>query len=301
MRTAALLTAAAALPLAVSAAGTLGFALGDKNGDGSCKVTSDYAKDFTALKGSTSLVRMYAASECSSAEQVLPAASSAGFKVVLGVWPDTEASYAADKAALQSALSSTSNAAAVYGITVGSEALYRGSLTAEQLLSNINDIKKTFPGMKVGTADSWNKYQDGTADPLIKGGVTFFMTNAFAYWQGQELTNATHTYLDDIFQAFTHIQNVAGTTDVELWIGETGWPGSGGTNYGAAIAGTQNAATYFQSAVCATLNWDFNVFFFEAFDEPWKPASVGDSGNAEDETHWGAYTVERVAKYATGC
>ena len=32
-------------------------------------------------------------------------------------------------------------------------------------------MKKAFPDIKVGTADSWNKYQDGTADALITGGV----------------------------------------------------------------------------------------------------------------------------------
>ena len=73
-------------PLFVSAAGTLGFALGDKKPDGSCKFTQDYEDDFDALKASTSIVRTYSASECNTAQQILPAASVKGFKVVLGVW-----------------------------------------------------------------------------------------------------------------------------------------------------------------------------------------------------------------------
>ena len=85
--------------------------------------------------------------------------------------PDTDDAYNADKSALQSALSSSANKGAVYAITVGSEALYRGSLTASALLDKINDMKTTFPGVLVGTADSWNKFQDGTADPIIQGGV----------------------------------------------------------------------------------------------------------------------------------
>lgn len=83
--------------------------------------------------------------------------------------PDTPASYKQDKEALQKYI--PQNADAVYAITVGSEALYRGDLTAEELLDRISDMKKAFPKIKVGTADSWNKYQDGTADPLITGGV----------------------------------------------------------------------------------------------------------------------------------
>ena len=52
--------------------------------------------------------------------------------------------------------------------------------------------------------------------------------NAFGYWQGQLISNATATYLDDLQQAFGHIQDVAGsTTSIELWNGETGWPTDG--------------------------------------------------------------------------
>ena len=94
-------------------------------------------------------------------------------KLMLMVYdrPDTDDAYNLDKTALQSALSDSSNAGAVYAITVGSEALYRGSLTAQALLSKIMDMQSTFPSMKIGTADSWNKFQDGTADPIIQGGV----------------------------------------------------------------------------------------------------------------------------------
>ena len=52
--------------------------------------------------------------------------------------------------------------------------------------------------------------------------------NAFAYWQGQDINNATATYVDDLQQAFGHIQDLAGTSnDIELWNGETGWPTDG--------------------------------------------------------------------------
>jgi glucan 1,3-beta-glucosidase len=49
------------------------------------------------------------------------------------------------------------------------------------------------------------------------------------------------------------------------------------------------------------LEWGVDVFYFEAFDEPWKPDSVGDSGQAMDETHWGLYTADRKIKFDTSC
>lgn len=59
----------------------------------------------------------------------------------------------------------------MYAITVGSETLYRKTFTGVQLLGYINQVKAMFPSVKVGTADSWNKYADGTADAVIQGGV----------------------------------------------------------------------------------------------------------------------------------
>jgi len=53
------------------------------------------------------------------------------------------------------------------------------------------------------------------------------LANAFSYWQGQTIQNASHSYLDDLNQAFGHIQDVAGTLDIEIWNGETGWPTDG--------------------------------------------------------------------------
>ncbi|KAG9534936.1 putative glucan 1,3-beta-glucosidase, partial [Aureobasidium melanogenum] len=189
-------------PLLVSAVGTLGFALGDKKADGSCKFQADYEADFDAIKansGST-IVRIYAASDCNTAQQILPAAQSKGFMVILGVWPDVDSSLQADKQALQTYVPQYHNQ--VYGVTVGSETLYRKTFTGPQLLEKINDVKSVLPqGVKIGTADSWNKFADGTADAVIKGGVDFLLANGFAYWQGSPISNATYTFFDDIQQA----------------------------------------------------------------------------------------------------
>jgi len=172
MRSSILLTNLLTLPLLALAKGNLGFSLGSKKPDGSCKYTADYISDFGAIKsasGST-LVRIYSASDCNCASQILPAAKTAGFRVVLGVWPDTDASLAQDKSALQASVPAFKDQ--VYAVTVGSETLYRGNFTGEELLAKIHDVKGVLPqGVKVGTADSWNKYADGTADAVIKGGV----------------------------------------------------------------------------------------------------------------------------------
>lgn len=76
----------AAAPAVVSARGTLGFSLGDKNADGTCKSTSDYESDFDNLKSLSTLVRTYSGTECDTPQNIIPAAKNKGFKVVLGIW-----------------------------------------------------------------------------------------------------------------------------------------------------------------------------------------------------------------------
>ncbi|KAI9656769.1 MAG: glycoside hydrolase 3 protein [Bathelium mastoideum] len=308
MRVSAIATAlAAAAPVAVLAqnpnalGAKLGFALGTKLADGSCKYTSDYEKDFDAIssQSGSKIVRGYSATDCNFAQQILPAAQNRGFQVILGIWPDEPSSFDADNAAVQQY--ANQYASAVYAVTVGSETLYRGNFTGPELLQKINTVKSGLPkSIKVGTADSWNKYADGTADALVTGGVDILLINAFAYWQDEtveQATGAKNVYFDDMSQAISHIQKLSGsTTSIELWNGETGWPTTGGTNYGVAQANTAWAAEYYSKSVCGMLAWGVGVFYFEAFDESWKPDSVGDNGDAEDEKHWGAMDANRNLK-----
>lgn len=49
------------------------------------------------------------------------------------------------------------------------------------------------------------------------------------------------------------------------------------------------------------LAWGVDVFYFEAFDESWKPLSKGDNGQMMDETHWGMFTADRKPKFDASC
>lgn len=187
----------------------------------------------------------------------------------------------------------------VLAITVGSESLYRGTFTANQLVAKIADMRKAAPQFRYGTADSWNKYNDGTADPVVRV-ADVLLVNAFAYWQGAAINNAVNVFNSDINQAFSHIKAIAGSHKVELWVGETGWP-TQGNQYEAAVPGLQSAEAFYHNGVCAKVKGGVNVFYFEAFDEPWKPDSIGENGQAADEKHWGAMTSDRKPKFSLKC
>lgn len=141
-----------------------------------------------------------------------------------------DASFQKDFAALKSWVHK--HPKQVEAITVGSETLYRGDLTGPQLHKYIGLVAKEFPSISVGTADSWNKFADGTADDLFTTDtedqpmVTYVLANAFAYWQGTAADKAHKTYFDDMSGAMKHIQKIAGKNadKIRVSTGETGWP-----------------------------------------------------------------------------
>ena len=43
--------------------------------------------------------------------------------------------------------------------------------------------------------------------------------------------NASYSLFDDVMQALQTLQTAKGSTDIEFWVGETGWP-TDGSSYG---------------------------------------------------------------------
>jgi glucan 1,3-beta-glucosidase len=168
--------ALAAAPLAVSAGGTLGFAVGNTNADGSCKVQSDFEADMSAIGGNSQskLIRTYSSTDafgnkCNTPSAVLSAAKSSGFQVLLGMWPDSGAYQAEKQAIVDADVSQYGDT--LFGITVGSEGIYRGTYSTNDLVGWISDMSSTFDGVTIGTADSWNGWANGTMDPVIQSGI----------------------------------------------------------------------------------------------------------------------------------
>ncbi|KAH3674974.1 hypothetical protein WICPIJ_009390, partial [Wickerhamomyces pijperi] len=72
-------------------------------------------------------------------------AEDKGFTITLGIWPTPDSTFTAEKEALSSYLPNISKST-IKAFTVGSEALYRGDLTASELANDISEIKKLLSG-----------------------------------------------------------------------------------------------------------------------------------------------------------
>ncbi|VEU20381.1 DEKNAAC101293 [Brettanomyces naardenensis] len=301
----ALLSTLALTASSVAAEGALGFNLGVKDNNGQCKSTSDYESDLNKLSPYGKVVKTYAVSDCNTLQNLGPAAESEGFQLALGIWPTPDSEFSSEKQALQTYLPTISKST-VQVFLVGSEALYRGDMSADQLASDISEIKTLLSGIKdkngdsygdvpVGTVDSWNVLVDGANVPAIQAADVVY-ANAFSYWQGQGMNNASFSFFDDIMQALQAIQTIKGTTNIDFWVGETGWP-TEGSNYGSAVPSVDNASQFWTQAVCAMRGWGINTFVFEAFDEAWKPETSGSSV----EPYWGVFDENGNLKYKLDC
>ncbi|EGV62456.1 glycoside hydrolase 3 protein [Yamadazyma tenuis] len=300
------LTALAATVASVNAMGDLAFNFGVQDNSGNCKSSEEFAADLKTLSSYAKIVKTYAVSDCNTLQNLGPAADDAGFQMIAGIWPTDDDHFSSEKTALQNYLPNISKDT-IKVFTVGSEALYRDDLSASDLADKINEIKDLLKDIKdkngdsygdvpVGFVDSWNVLVDGASQPAIKA-ADFTYANAFSYWQGQTLKNSSYSFFDDIMQALQVIQTTKGDTDIEFFVGETGWP-TEGTNYENAQPGVSNAKTYFQQSVCALRAWGVNVGVFEAFDEAWKPDT---SGTDDVEKHWGVFDSNSDLKYSLDC
>jgi glucan 1,3-beta-glucosidase len=208
----------------------------------------------------------------------------------------------------------------VMGVTVGSEGIYRGTYSEPELLEWLDDMQSTFPDTLIGTADSWNGWANGSMDGIIGSGIKLILANGFPYWQYQDINNATKTFFYTMAEALEHIQEVSGSLDdihfmnggtymiflegrhnMLIHLSETGWPGTGGDDAGAAKAGDDNMETYWHDTVCGALTWGIDVFWFEAFDEPNKADAIGDDGVAASEKYWGSFTADHKPKFDMKC
>jgi exo-beta-1,3-glucanase (GH17 family) len=59
----------------------------------------------------------------------------------------------------------------LFGISVGSEGIYRGTYSEDDLTGWLADMQKTFSGVLIGTADSWNGWANGSMDGIITSGI----------------------------------------------------------------------------------------------------------------------------------
>ncbi|KAJ3088175.1 hypothetical protein HK102_009388, partial [Quaeritorhiza haematococci] len=180
----------------------------------------------------------------------------------------------------------------VKAVVVGSEAVFRGDITPEALIERIRLVRgalaaNNFHSVKITVADVGGAFYPDT----VVSAVDVVMPNYYPFWQGVEASNAVNFQVGLMADMQARVQRIASAGTKEVWLGETGWP-TAGENLGAAVPTVRNMIDFYKGWICkARSTPELNKYFwFEAFDELWKPNNHG------VEQNWGLFYANRTIK-----
>jgi exo-beta-1,3-glucanase (GH17 family) len=173
----------------------------------------------------------------------------------------------------------------VVAVNVGNEALVDWNdhmVPLETVIRYVRQVKGQVE-QPVTVADNYEWWiRDGA--PLAAE-VDFLGVHSYPVWEGKTIDEGLSYTQDNIARV------AAALPGKPIAILEAGWA-TIGEEFGAR-AGELEQARYFRELADWARATNMTVFFFEAFDEPWK----GDPSRLFDaEKHWGLFTVDRKPK-----
>lgn len=247
------------------------------------------ASDFTSAR----LYTMIQEGTTNSPIQAIPAAIDSNTTLLLGLWAsEAQSAFDNEIAALKSAIGTYGSQLAdlVVGISVGSEDLYRISVTGlandptgvgqtpDVLVSYISQVREAIQGTSLGNApvghvDTWNAFVNGSNSAVISA-CDFLGLDEYPYYQTTD-PNSIDNAQSLFFEAYDKVQSVA--SGKQIWVTEAGWPVSGPQS-GEAIASTQNAETFWQDVACELESREINFWWYILQDSASPDFSVSNGG-----------------------
>jgi exo-beta-1,3-glucanase (GH17 family) len=252
------------------------------------------------------LLRLYDSGENSQQVLQLIRERNLPIKVLLGVWLKAQVSnhqgcawLNEPIAASELAANTTANLAEIqrgialandYGdiivaVNVGNEALVDWNdhmVSVDSVITYVRRVKNAIE-QPVTVADNYEWWiQHGAA---LADEVDFLGVHTYPVWENKTIHEGLAYTIDNIERVH------AALPGRPIVILEAGWATTA-SEFGAR-ASEANQLRYFNELRQWAKQTNTTVFFFEAFDEPWK----GDPGNALGaEKHWGLFRVDRSPK-----
>ena len=173
----------------------------------------------------------------------------------------------------------------VVAVNVGNEALVEWNdhmVSLENVIEYVRAVKAAIE-QPVSVADNYEWWiKDGA---LLAKEVDFIGVHTYPAWEQKSIDDA----LDYTVENMQRIR--AALPGKPMAILEAGWA-SEAIEFGER-ASEEKQARYYRELDDWARHANVTVFFFEAFDEPWK----GDPNNPQGaEKHWGIFNVDRTPK-----
>jgi exo-beta-1,3-glucanase (GH17 family) len=263
-------------------------------------------EDLKILEKDFSYIRMYDASEhCKTTLEVIRN-ENLNLKVLIGIdllgeasnpqcaWggdyteEEVKRNIVYNEAQLQQAIKLANEYSdLLLGVSAGNEAVPEWNenlVTPERVLYFVNELKKhaNVPVTYCDNNHYWNEHLKEVAKA-----VDFISIHIYPVWLGMDVEEGITVAIND------HKRIKKLYPNKQVIITETGWPTkSNGRGIPVEHASELNQRFFNKEIDRWSEKEGIPVFFFEAFDEPWK----GSKNPDEPEKHWGYYDVKRHPK-----
>jgi exo-beta-1,3-glucanase (GH17 family) len=243
------------------------------------------AEDLRILARSWRLIRVYAADQHSEDVLSVIREEELDLAVMLGVWlgrePGAEEPNAQQVAAgirLAKAYEDV-----VVAVNVGNEVRVEWTqhpVPEQRLVGYVREVREAVK-QPVTMADNYVWWRDHGA--ALAREVDFITMHTYPIWERKDIDEGL-SYTIENFEGVR-----AAHPDKRIVIGEAGWASYTEGNLHVPRAGDEvKQERYYRELMDWARKEEVTVFWFSAFDEPWK-----DSGT---EGHWGLFTADRKAK-----
>ena len=171
----------------------------------------------------------------------------------------------------------------VVAVNVGNEVLIEWTehpVREEQVIRYVRQVKAGVP-QPVTVADNYVWWRDHGA--ALAREVDFITIHTYPLWERKDID-------EGLSYTISNYETVrAAHPDKTIVIGEAGWATYTEGNLHVPRGGDERKQQrYYEEVTGWAQENKVTVFFFEAFDEPWKGSGT--------EGHWGLFTVDRKAK-----
>jgi exo-beta-1,3-glucanase (GH17 family) len=264
-----------------------GYRAGQNPDTGVYPSRAEILEDMRILSRHWALIRTYGSDRHSEDVLEVIRREKLPIRVLLGAWLGIEpGSEAANAAQLRNCIRlANAYRDVVVAVSVGNEILVSWSNHKVPLDKAIQYVKgvKDSVSVPVTVADDFTFWRDNGS--RLAAAVDFVSMHTYPMWGGADIDSAmavTIRHYEDVRRA------LPGKTVV---ITEAGWATYTVGSMHAPRAGDEaKQKRYFEDLMAWSKRNDVNVFFFEAFDEPWKGEGT--------EGHWGLFSEGRKAKLA---
>ena len=217
---------------------------------------------------------------CTDGHEMTPRiAHEMGLKTLVGAWLGTDA--AINEREIEGAIA-VARAGHADLLAVGNEVLLREDMPEDELIEQLNRVKKAVPNVPVGYVDAYYLFEK---HPRVTAACDVLFTNCYPFWEGCP-REAAIAYMQSMYR-----RTVAVASGKRVIISETGWPQTGSAFHGA-VPSVAGAIRYFIDTCRWAERDGVEVFYFAAFDEAWKAGVEGDVG-----AYWGLWDRHGLAKY----